>query len=211
MSNYTQFYTSADVSVFMEDSAGTGSQQDEPQVMIDTALSVGWSETLSSFGVYGIGEQRFGFLSKGNLMVQGALEISFTHDEYIKTIIDSVKSGPMADLASEEDLVNLLEDSSFADMQTGQYRLKKRLFDKLNTSLSATAPGTGIQDLQSGWDLRVVFNNSNHHHLDENKQFLIKDCTIVGSTIQVATGSSGQISQIYSFVAREVKSGSVNN
>ena len=63
---------------------------------------------------------------------------------------------------------------------------------------------SGIQTFPEGWSLRVVFNNGNLYHDDIDKSFLIKGCKIVSSQMHVSTSKPGQVSQLYSFLAREV-------
>jgi hypothetical protein len=188
MSNYTEFYTSSDVSVFLENPHG-GSP-----VQLDTLMTVGWQERLSSGAIFGLGEQRFGFVNAGNVHINGVLELNFTHHNYLKHVLKSLFDG------TAKSVEQMLADFTAADLSTASNAAMElsRLGD------SAPSKGSGIQALPEGFDIRVVFNNGSLYHMDNDKQFLIKGCKIDSAQVNVSTSISGHVSHSYTFIGREV-------
>ena len=208
MSAYTNYYTTSDVSVFIEDSGSGNAVSLNPQVMLDTALSIAWTEQLDSSVIYGIGEQRYGFINSGNVLVSGLIELSFTHDEYLKTVLDSVVSE--AKSLTQEQILNRFLKASVSEVANGKLDVDIENFNNFNSiNQHNTSRTTGIQNFPQGWNIRVIFNNGNFNHQDENKQFLIKGCKIIGSSLEASTAQAGHISQVYRFLAREIRSGTV--
>ena len=199
MSSYSKFYTSSDVTVFIEQTENGGSI---PQLHLDTTMTVGWQENLDSSQVYGIGDQFYGFISAGNLFVGGMIEINFTHENYMKYSIDAVMTDSVPDKTDEQMTksffsvpIDLIEEARAENNAL----IKKRRTANLKSG--------GIQSYKQGWDLRIMMNNGNFTHNDAPKQFLLKGCKIVSSSLNTSTSSEGQISQVFQFIAREVTTG----
>lgn len=189
MSNYTEFYTASDVSVFLENPDG-GSP-----VQLDTLMTVGWQERLSSGAVFGLGEQRFGFVNAGNVHINGVLELNFTHHNYLRYVLQSLFDGTAK---STQQLLSDMNNLDFLEAAEAANELSR------NEDVE-TRGGSGIQSLPEGFDIRVVLNNGSLYHKDNDKQFLIRGCKIDSAQVSVSTTISGHLSHSYTFIGREMK------
>lgn len=94
---YEKYYSSSDCTVFIESPYGLS----EP-VLLDKLKTVAYSESLSSQPVYGIGESRYGFLSQGNLIVNGILELNWTHPNYLFIALRYIATGGSSALIGKD-------------------------------------------------------------------------------------------------------------
>lgn len=187
MSAYTNYYTSSDVSVFIEN--GVSGQS----VNIDTVAGIGWMEGLNTGPVSGLGEERFGFLNSGNVILNGALQINLTHHNYLKCVLETVMTESIPSALSVGEAFNMLS------LDQLQEDVKKRRAQALVTGSKA-----GIQHYPQGFNVRVVFNNGNIYHDDNNKTFLLKKCKIVSSSVMTSVTDDSQVVHEYKFIGREV-------
>jgi len=176
MSAYTNYYTSADTSVFIENGQ-TGSS-----VMIDTLAGIGWMEGLTSGPVSGLGESRFGFINSGNVLTNGMIQLNFTHQNYLQCILEYVMISQIEPGLSVEEAFNSL---SLEYLQE-DIRNRKAL-------AIAKESKQGIQSFPQGFNIRVVFNNGNLYHDDINRTFLLKQCKIVASGMSPTVADDGQL------------------
>jgi len=164
-----------------------------PIVKLDKLSGIGWGEQLSSAPVYGIGSSFHGFVTKGNLSVNGVISINFTDDTYLTKIIDEVTQSAST-LYESEDIIfekwKNLEHRAAANVGTELY-LKRTLDNK-----------TGIERMLSGFSIRVVFDNGNLYHGDKSKVYLLRDIKIVSHENGATSGTDGAVNQTYRFIAR---------
>lgn len=188
MSSYSQFYTASDCSVYIQNPAGFN----QP-ILLDKLAGIGYNESLSSTPYYGVGNSKFGFLSKGNLLIEGVLQLNYVHQRYLFTAIEHV-------LATSSNVIDpstltAKEMSGLTDIQIAN--IKK---NKDNPKFSR-----GIHEYSSNFDLKIVLNNGFLYHTDEDKIILIKGCKIVTSDMSTSVDNSdSQIMKIYKFLAREI-------
>jgi len=190
MSAYTNYYTASDTSVFIE-------HPNSPNVvMIDTLAGVGWVEALTSSPINGLGEQRYGFINSGNVLVNGAIHLNFTHQHYMQCILEEVSLSIIEQgLTTEEIFSNMSLEGLDQEVRKRKLREAKQI---------ASESKKGIQSFPEDFNIRVVFNNGNIYHDDSNKTFLIKGCKIVSSGMSPSIADDGQLIQEYKFIGREV-------
>lgn len=186
MSEYSRYYTSSDVTVYIEGPRNI--------VMLDTLHTVGWKDNTTAGPIYGVGNSYFGFSNVGNVLVNGVLEINFTHDEYLKTILDYVNGNN-----PKYGNVDLRKDfNNMSTQQLLEYKAEKLRENKSNNV------STGILTYPQ-FNIRVVFNNGSLYHGDQNKEFYIRGCKIVSSTMHTGASSPGQVVQTFSFISNHTK------
>lgn len=188
MSKYTTYYTSADTNVFVEAPLGNV----EP-IMIDTLSSVAWNESMTSGQVYGLGEQRHGFVNSGNVMINGIIELNFTDELYMKCLLNEV-------VGDSYKFQNMSASQAFTSNDS---RLINS-FVREKKKIRSTPLSSGIQTYPSGFNINVVFNNGNHYHRDVDKKILLSECKIVGTQMTSSVQVPGQLIQQFKFISREV-------
>ena len=188
MSDYTQYYTAADVYVIIEHPQGIT----EP-VLIDTLSSFVYAEKLTSAQVFGLNNPLYGFINSGNVIVNGVLELNFTDELYLKCALEDVmiQSSQFEGITTED-----VFSSKNTDM-VSQYALSVKKERKFSDA-------AGILSYPQNFNLRVVFNNGNIYHGDINKDIVLTGCKIVGTQQVAATSSPGQVAQQFNFIASEV-------
>lgn len=194
MSNYTKYYTSSNVAVYLESPAAAISSK-YPSVLLDTLNSIGWNESLTSAPTYQIGNQLFAFTNEGNVLVTGILELNFTHDDYLRHVISTVFD---ISVPTQEELINKF-----------LFGTPSEAAGAANVNLSEASTQTllsGIQSYSEGFNIRVVFNNGSHYHSDEDKSFLIENVKIISASMNPSVSNSGQIIHAFQFIAQQVRS-----
>ncbi len=194
MPAYEKYYTSSDCTVFIEHAEGLT----EP-VLLDKLATVGFKEDLNSQPVYGIGNSKFGFLSQGNLIINGVLQFNFVHPNYLYTTLKYLQDG--GKVVEEGISAETLE--SFAAKQSEELRANraalKEALKKNNLKF-----GLSILDYPSNFNIRIVFNNGFLYDSDTDKVVLLKGVKITGKQQSVASASDDPIDQTYMFLAREI-------
>lgn len=192
MSSYSNYYCSSDVSVFL--SSPYGSSED---ILLDKLASVGWQENIDSKMIHGLGDTRFKFLSKGNVRVNGVLEFNFIHERYLLSAIRELNGVGRTSQDLEENLEISFSSISVEDIA----RKKKEIEDAKNREK------TGLADINTSFDIKIILNNGFLFQEDTNKQFIIKDVKIVSDTLQCGSFEQGSkpITLQYQFLAKEVK------
>lgn len=189
MSEYVQYYTSANAQVYFEN-ASTSSQ-----IQIDTLSSIGWNEQMSSGPIYGLGNQTFSFINKGNTITSGVVEVAFTDEKYFHYIFDSLSGGVGNATKPDHDINTFQTGSKATAMHMSMQQKKGRPKDV-----------DGIHLFPEGFDIRVVLNNQNLFREDIDKTFLIKHCKIVSRQFGVSVSQGGApISMSLSFLAKTVQ------
>ena len=184
MSEYSKYYSSADVTAYIQNPV-TGIY-----VMVDTLSSIGWNDRIDSGPIYGIGNSISGFFNVGNVLVNGVLELNFTHPEYMFTMLDYISG-------SSEQFPEVNVDN-FSNMTTEELYESKRNRTRQEIKRSKV----GVQVYPEGWDIKVVYNNGNLYHGDQNKEQLIRGCKIVNIQQGVSASQPGQVTQQFIFISR---------
>lgn len=190
---YVNYYTSADVSVFIENPSSDAGDS----ILIDRLRTVAFTESLSSQAIYGVGNSRFGSLSRGNLYVSGYIELNFTHHLYLKNALTAIstKVNPLTSQSVREIVFN----SSIADVNSNVTEKKV-----LNAEQPRNLNASGIDTFPEGFNFRIVFNNTNFNNTDNAKYFLIEYVKIIGSQLTASVSMDGSVGIVYQFIARQI-------
>lgn len=188
MSAYTQYYTASDCTVFLEHPSNGR------VIQLDKMSGIGFTESLSSTPYYGVGNSKFGFLSRGNLIVEGVLQLNFTNQRYLFNAIQYIFGS-----SSVEVNPDVMTSKSFAALSNDSIKSVK------SKRLQETLASKGIHQYSSGFNVKIVFNNGFLYHTDQNKTIRIKGVKIVASDLMASTDNDdAQILKVYRFLAREI-------
>ena len=185
---YNKYYSASDFIIRLKTD---GSEK----IWLDKAVGVAVSESLSSVPVYTVGNSRFQFLSKGNLIVNGLISINTTSSDYMAKVLANInaKYRVFKVLTPSEQLALTAEELK-------KYQEEKKKFDQEKVEVKSSL-GFSDYDL---FTIELVYNNSDA--IDRRTSFSreIIDCRIVGYEQGVDIGGDGQLIDGYRFIAREV-------
>ncbi len=195
MSLYNQYYSSADCYVYLESNNG--------RIFLDRINGVMVQEELTSYPIYGIGANTFGFVTQGNYLATGFIDINFSHSTYLTYTIQQLMENK--DLAAA-----LNSQTGNIDNVTEEDLSKMSIEDMLNLKLvrdygSKYAETDGILSLPSGWDIIIDIDNSNQMKVDGFASTIkISNCKITKSSVGTSVNDDSQIVRRYSFIAKEI-------
>jgi hypothetical protein len=195
MSVYSNYYSAADVTAFIEGTSEGGI------VMLDKLKSVGFSESISSGPIYGVGNPKFGFVNTGNLFINGFLDFNFIHPNYLKNAILIAKPPHKLDL-DNSNIKSKFTSASHTELNNAVNLIKNAQAAIANSPPSAT----GIDTFPENFNIRIVFNNGNLYYGDTPKTYIIRGVKIVGSQLSSSVTMDGAISILYKFLARDLVS-----
>jgi hypothetical protein len=192
---FTQYYTSSDCSVFLEHPEGSCAP-----ILLDRLTAIGYNTELSSEPIFGLNNSLYGFMSQGNLYVQGQLILNFVHPNYLSIVIDNaLRDGKIpSKIKLPVDLTN------FVDMSDTELKDAKEANKKARDQRQYS---TSLHKYPQNFNLRIVLNNSFLYTQDQDKVFLIRGIKITGNSLTLSsTGQEGDnnILDIYTFKARVI-------
>lgn len=195
MSLYNQYYSSADCYVYLESING--------RIFLDRINGVMVQEELTSYPIYGIGTNTFGFVTQGNYLATGFIDINFSHSTYLTYTIQQLMENKDLEAALNSRTGNI-------DNATEEDLSKMSIEDMLNLKLvrdynSKYAETDGILSLPSGWDIIIDIDNSNQMKVDGFASTIkISNCKITKSSVGTSVNDDSQIVRRYSFIAKEI-------
>lgn len=199
---YNQYYTSADCNVFLS--------KNDNLILLDKMNGIMISEELSSYPIYGLGSSYFGFTTRGNYIVNGLIDINFIHSAYITNAINSLENSPIVEKRKEQARAAVQDENLIRKMSVQQLIEKKKeaQFEysiQKNSLQSSKASAEGIAYLKSGFDIKIIFNNSNSLRADGTaSEIEIKNCRIVSSDITSSVNDESQLVRRYKFIGQAI-------
>lgn len=195
MSLYSQYYTASDCLVFLE---STNEGKTYMPVLLDKVNDIGYNEMIVTRQIYGIGDPLFGFSPSGVVSVNGSFSIPLTTKDYL---IKAIKTAT-GEQERREDLEPLTFKKFVLMTPEESAKLKAAKAKEASEAIHASS----ITTLPNKFNIRIVFNNSNPYHEDNEKpSVLLEKVRITSDTIQASTASPDAISNLYSFIAKRVK------
>lgn len=189
---YNQYYSAADCTVYIA--------KGENLIMLDKLAGVMVSEELSSYPIYGLGNSYFGFTTRGNYVVNGLLDINFIHSSYLTNAIKSLSVDKIQIAKAEKAEKKLESKKDYFSMTADEI---KGLKTQLNSFNKSTAESDGIAYLKSGFDIKIVFDNSSNLRDDVlASSILISNCRIIASDITASVAEDQQIIRRYRFIGQ---------
>lgn len=200
MALYNQYYSSADCTLSLSNKNGS-------EIQIDKLNGVMFSEELTSYPIYGLGNSKFGFVTQGNYLVTGFIDINFIHATYMTNAIKAINQAAtepknavvmndISDAASSVDGAERIIDFSIEDLKTFKIqRDEKAKFLNKN----------GIVGQKLPFSIKIRLDNSSNLR-DDNlaSVFIIEDVKIIGSEMATSVNDESQIVRRYKFIARDL-------
>ncbi len=200
MALYNQYYSSADCTLSLFNKNGS-------EIQIDKLNGVMFSEELTSYPIYGLGNSKFGFVTQGNYLVTGFMDINFIHAAYMTNAINAINQAAtepkntvvmnnISDAALSVDGAERIIDFSIEDLKTFKIqRDEKAKFLNKN----------GIVGQKLPFSIKIRLDNSSNLR-DDNlaSVFTIEDVKIIGSEMATSVNDESQIVRRYKFIARDL-------
>lgn len=180
---YTKYYSSSDFNLYIGD------------ILIDRAAGVAVGESLTSTPIYTIGNSRYDFLARGNVIVNGIIRINKAEKDYLARVIAHYRGR-----TNEFKILSSYEQLQLTSEELAKYR--KQLKEYQNEQVSAKSV-LDWADLGS-FTIHMVYNNSDAVTEGVQQRISIVECRIVGYEHSVDIGSDGQLIDGYKFIAKEV-------
>ena len=203
---YNQYYTASDCNVYLS--------KNNNNILVDKMNGIMISEELNSYPVYGLGSSLFGFTTRGNYIVNGLLDINFTHSAYLTNAINSLEKkielGNISNISANAlQNQNTLISMSVADIE----QLKQNIKDNplvipgigLDSFNKSSASANGISYLKSGFNIQIHFNNSNELKEDGMSSIIeVVNCRIISSDISSSVNDESQLIRRYRFIGQVI-------
>jgi hypothetical protein len=197
MALYNQYYSSADCIVSML-AKRTGNE-----IILDKLNGILLAEESTAYPIYGLGDSKLGFITQGNYLVNGFIDINFIHATYLSNVISKLNQAPnkaskdqkvLDTLDSIEDLANLsIEDLVGLKLARDQ----QVTVGKKN--------GIMEQRLEVPFNIKVVMDNSSVLRKDNlASEFIIEDVRILSSELATSVTDESQVVRRYKFIARDL-------
>lgn len=204
---YNQYYTASDCAVYLS--------KNNNNVLIDRMNGIMISEELNSYPVYGLGSSIFGFTTRGNYIVNGLLDLNFTHSAYLTNAINSLEKKIDIGTTTEASIKllnnqNALLSMSVADIEKLKKDAETSVFAKLSIDRNANSPkasasADGIPYLKSGFNIQLHFNNSSELRDDKSGSLIeILNCRIISSDITSSVNDESQLVRRYRFIGQKI-------
>lgn len=199
---YNQYYTSADCNVFLT--------KNDNMILLDKMNGIMISEELNSYPIYGLGSSYFGFTTRGNYIVNGLIDINFIHAAYLTNAINSLENSPIAEKSKEKARAALQDVSQMQKRSIDELMLLKKLANfeysiQKNSLQSSKASAEGIAYLKSGFNIKLILNNSNALRADGTaSEIEITNCRIISSDITSSVNDESQLVRRYRFIGQAI-------
>ena len=180
---YTKYYSSSDFNLYIGD------------ILIDRAAGIAVGESLTSTPIYTIGNSRYDFLARGNVVVNGIIRINKAERDYLARVIAHYRGR-----TNEFKILSPYEQIQLTSEELAKYR--KQLKEYQDEQVSAKSV-LDWADLGS-FTIHMVYNNSDAVTEGVQQRISIVECRIVGYEHSVDIGSDGQLIDGYKFIAKEV-------
>ena len=180
---YTKYYSSSDFKIYIGD------------ILLDYAASVAFSESLSSVPVYTIGNSRYSFLSRGNLLVSGYISINKAGKDYLARTLANFRDNKVSFKS-----LSPYEQMQLTADELNAYKEKEARYMASEVSAKSVLD---LSDLDP-FTLNLVYNNSDVISRGVQQQISIIECRVIGFEHNVDIGSDGQLIDGYKFIGKEV-------
>nr|DAS92954.1 MAG TPA: hypothetical protein [Caudoviricetes sp.] len=180
---YTKYYSSSDFNIYIGD------------ILIDRAAGVGISESLTSSPIYTIGNSRYDFLARGNVIVSGIIRINKAEKNYLAKAISHYRNRSI-----EFKFLSPYEQIQLTSEELANYRKKLKEYNEGQVSAKSVLDWADLGD----FTIHMVYNNSDPVTEGVQQRISIVECRIVGYEHSVDIGSDGQLIDGYKFIAKEV-------
>lgn len=183
---YDRYYSASDVTVFIYE------KNTNNKLWLDKASGIALNESLSSAPIYTLGNSRFHFLTKGNVITSGILTVNINDPHYLGKVMTHITTPPRFKRLSPEEQISL----SYYSLQ--EYKLAERKYLKSVTYADGIL---GMSDYPLV-NIELVYNNSDVTEYRESFTRTISDIRFTSYEEGISITSDGQLVNGFRFVAR---------
>lgn len=191
---YKKYFTSADCNVYFTNI------QDNKQIHIDEAAAIGFNNSVSRVPIYGLGQTLFNFVSRGNILVTGQLNLNFVSDEYLKAAINYVynKTDNTARLTQLRDRLK--------NNTTASVKLTREEWAELALleNLQKEALTKDISSMYDPINIQIVFDNTDTSKSSTPKTIVLEHVIFTNHTNSVQQSDS-IVGDGYQFIAKNIR------
>lgn len=209
MSLYDQYYTSADVNVYLHNPVT------DLRVHIDTIVGIGFRHSISAVPVYEIGNMNPAFFSRGNSLVTGSLDLAFKSSKYLTNILKYLESAgavtnQITTFAAESNaLESLVTPDGYKTVgsikATGSVEFQTPATIQKEVKVEAT-PVISIGSFANLINIEIIFDNSNSNYDGRRSMITIYGVRLTEFTTGAASQAEGAISDRYGFIGKNITS-----
>ena len=194
MALYNQYYSSADCYVYLI----RGGQQ----IYLDKLNGIMIEEESTSYPVYGLGDSKFGFITQGNYIVSGYIDLNMCHTSYMTFAIQEVmKNSAIEELIKPERNIENVSEGELHYMSLEEIKDLKLVRDYQANVVETS----GMVTLPYGFNILVEFDNSNNIKNDGFASSIqIQDCKLIKSSIGTSVNDDSQVVRRYTFLGKEI-------
>ena len=180
---YTKYYSASDFNIYIGD------------IFIDRAAGVAVGESLTSTPIYTIGNSRYDFLARGNVIVNGILRINKAEKDYIARVLAHYRGRENNFRA-----LSSYEQVQLTSEELAKYRKQLKQFQSEQVSAKSVLDWADL----GVFTIHMVYNNADAVTEGVQQRISIIECRIVGYEHSVDIGSDGQLIDEYKFIGKEV-------
>ena len=180
---YTKYYSASDFNLYIGD------------ILIDRAAGVAIGESLTSTPIYTIGNSRYDFLARGNVIVNGIIRINKAERDYLARVITHYRGR-----TNDFRLLSSYEQLQLTTSELAKYRKQLRQYNNEQVSAKSVLDWADL----GSFTINMVYNNADAVTEGVQQRISIIECRIVGYEHSVDIGSDGQLIDGYKFIAKEV-------
>lgn len=180
---YTKYYSASDFNLYIGD------------ILIDRAAGVAIGESLTSTPIYTIGNSRYDFLARGNVIVNGIIRINKAERDYLARVITHYRGR-----TNDFRLLSSYEQLQLTTSELAKYRKQLRQYQNEQVSAKSVLDWADL----GSFTINMVYNNADAVTEGVQQRISIIECRIVGYEHSVDIGSDGQLIDGYKFIAKEV-------
>lgn len=188
---YEQYFTSADVSVIIS------SVDYKRQVLLDTAVGIGYNHSISAIPIYGLGDNLPQTFSIGNSLVSGTLELTFKSTQYLQKTLSYVIG--VTDEVSKKLKEISEKDQSKLTKEEIQFYLENK--EKVSR-LSAISSDASLTEYTIPVNILLRYNKSNSFQSDDDKFLYILGVRFVSTSQGISSSMEGLVTDQIRFLAK---------
>lgn len=188
---YDHYYTASDVNVTLYYPIT------DKRIMLDKAVGIGYSHSMSSMPIYKLGSVDPVFFSRGNSLIQGSLDIVYKSNEYMKTAISY-----LLDYEGSKDREAQLIDKVMKKTASKEESYELSL---LQNNVVTDMTVASISNILSIFDIYIDFNNTNATTDGEKSRIHIYGVKFVNQSMNINSTDEGSLMDRYSFIAKNIK------
>lgn len=188
---YDHYYSSSDVIISLS------FPPSNKTVILDKALGLGFSQSMTSMPIYTLGKVEPTFFSRGNTLIQGNLDLAFKSSNYMKAAMNYISDAT----GTQEELRKLrVKMSNNEEPVTKEEVIKYSL---LESSSSTSLESTSISEILNLFDIIIDFNNENATMAGTGShKIVLEGVKFIGEAMSIHSADQNALVDRYTFMAK---------